>query len=640
MLLVVLVGLVWVGFRSFTSMAEANRWSLHTYDVLSETEGMLEALVDMETSFRGFALTAEPRMAAAWGVRRADFHRHADRVQRLTGDNPRQQRRIRAVRALADRWVSMQRATGFDARMAPDRLVAVQHAITGTTRPGARSAVMAEMRDTLGAMVREESSLLVQRAAHSSRLERRTTLLLGLGGVFGTLLASGLALMVTRRSRHLANANTALATEIAERRLAQRAAEHLSRQNEMILESADEGICGVDVQGYVTFLNWAASRLLDRADDDAIARPVETVLVLEGEGAGGDAAQTQPVRETLRTGHTQRLDDVRMRRSDGSSFPVELVSSPVLYEGQMAGAVVTFRDVSERREVERMKDEFVSVVSHELRTPLTSLRGSLGLLASGRAGAIPPHGQRLLDIAVQNTDRLVRLINDILDLERLRSGKHELEPRPTPASELLRSAADVMEAMADRAKVRLSVVPSPVPVMADPDRILQVITNLVSNAIKFSPPEGAVTLQAEREGGLVLFSVRDQGRGIPHDKLELIFERFQQVDSSDARQKGGTGLGLAICRGIVEQHGGRIWAESDPGEGSTFFFTLQVVDGSEPPSEPAAGTGGTESALPTNPSVRGSSYDPDAAAASPGAADAGVEAGSAARAYGAADGDG
>jgi CheY-like chemotaxis protein len=238
-------------------------------------------------------------------------------------------------------------------------------------------------------------------------------------------------------------------------------------------------------------------------------------------------------------------------------------------------------DITERRAVDQMKDEFVSVVSHELRTPLTSIRGSLGLLASGRLGTLQEKGQRMLEIAVANTDRLVRLINDILDIERMQSGKIALQKQECNAADLMTQAAEAMRALAEKAEVTLSVTPQSERLWADPDRILQILTNLLSNAIKFSSRGSTVWLTAEHQDGHLLVHVKDQGRGIPADKRESIFERFQQVDASDAREKGGTGLGLAICRSIIHQHGGRIWVESTLGEGSTFSFILPVLSSAE-----------------------------------------------------------
>ncbi|HVH11930.1 MAG TPA: response regulator, partial [Longimicrobium sp.] len=445
----------------------------------------------------------------------------------------------------------------------------------------ARSEAVERVRRALNEIETAESALLRERADRAAALERRTRWLLLSGSAMAVLLALATAIMVSRRTRRLAEVNRVLEGEVAQRALARDAMARISRQNELILASAAEGIYGLDPQGYTLFLNPAASRMLDRAPEDAIGRPFEAVLGMGAAEAGGDGVN--PVRATLGSGVGREVKDAVFRRADGSSFPVEYASTPIVEDGRITGAVVTFRDVTERREVERMKDEFVSVVSHELRTPLTSIRGSLGLLAAGKLGEVPEKGRRMLEIAVQNTDRLVRLINDILDIERIESGRVTMELRPVDASDLVHQSVDVMTAMAEKAGVSLYAWADRQPMEADPDRILQVLTNLLSNAIKFSPPGAEVSLTTERAEGEVVFRVRDEGRGIPADRLDSIFERFSQVDSSDAREKGGTGLGLAICRSIVQQHGGRIWVESTPGKGSTFTFTLPT------PYVPAAG---------------------------------------------------
>lgn len=257
--------------------------------------------------------------------------------------------------------------------------------------------------------------------------------------------------------------------------------------------------------------------------------------------------------------------------------------------------------MAELRRLQGLKDEFVSVVSHELRTPLTSIRGSLGLLAGGLLTDSPAKASRMLEIALENTDRLVRLINNILDIQRIESGRVELERRSCDAGELVQQAAGTMLAAATQSGVTLQVSGGRSALWADPDRVLQTLTNLLSNAIKFSERGGNVWLGEEARDGELVFTVRDEGRGIPTDKLEQVFERFQQVDSSDAREKGGTGLGLAICRSIVEQHGGRIWAQSVAGEGSTFKFALPAPAATDPVTPTAA-----ESVTPaaTAPSLR------------------------------------
>jgi signal transduction histidine kinase/DNA-binding response OmpR family regulator len=231
------------------------------------------------------------------------------------------------------------------------------------------------------------------------------------------------------------------------------------------------------------------------------------------------------------------------------------------------------RELTQRSELDSIKDEFVSTVSHELRTPLTSIRGALGLLNSGVLGTVDAQAQNLLRIALTNTERLIRLINDILDLQRMDSGLSVLQVRRCSLPELVHQAIETMTAMSDAAEVKLVVSPAAKIVLpsiffdGDSDRILQVLTNLLSNAIKFSPPDSTVTIEVETPPDTLIFRISDQGRGIPEEQLEDIFGRFTQVEHADARQRGGTGLGLAICRSIIQQHGGTIWAQRNPVKG-------------------------------------------------------------------------
>jgi two-component system sensor histidine kinase VicK len=263
-------------------------------------------------------------------------------------------------------------------------------------------------------------------------------------------------------------------------------------------------------------------------------------------------------------------------RKDGQSLPVQYVACPLLENGRVDGVVVAFTDITERRRLDRMKDEFIATVSHELRTPLTSLRAALGLIAGGALEKRPEKIPQMIDIALSNCDRLVRLVNDIVDFERIGSGTLPLQQGEWNAIDLLQRAITAEKAAAARARLTFRIDAQPVDVWVDGDRILQVLGNLVRNAIKFSEKGGEIRLAArassEKE---ITFEVQDQGQGIPEEKLDLIFDRFQQADASDSRLRGGTGLGLALCRGIINQHGGRIWATNNPGGGSTFSFTVE-----------------------------------------------------------------
>jgi PAS domain S-box-containing protein len=248
-------------------------------------------------------------------------------------------------------------------------------------------------------------------------------------------------------------------------------------------------------------------------------------------------------------------------------------------QGEAMGTLSIGEDITERAAIERMKDEFISVVSHELRTPLTSIHGALNLLASGLVLPTSAQGDRVIKIAAESAERLTRLVNDILELERLESGKIQLHPQSIQATDLLQQALDQMQVMANRADVCLMVTATDSCFIADRDRLLQVLMNLLSNAIKFSDRGQTVSLSLQSTPDAILFSVQDQGRGIPRDKIDSIFERFHQIDASDSRQKGGTGLGLAICRSIVEQHGGKIWVESTVDQGSCFYVSLPQPQG-------------------------------------------------------------
>ena len=279
--------------------------------------------------------------------------------------------------------------------------------------------------------------------------------------------------------------------------------------------------------------------------------------------------------QTLKTALSQgfiRNQELEFKTKSGD-FKTILLSLELIDLGDTKCILQIMNDITERK---RLENEFISLVSHELRTPMTSTIGALDLLNSGQLGTLSDRGNQILAVAIRNTERLIRLVNDILDLEKMKSGKIAIQPVRCNLKQLLVQAAETMQPMAAKEGVRLQLQPCTVDIMVDPDRILQILTNLLSNAIKFTEAEGIVLLKAVHNDKICQIEVKDTGRGIPTDKLHSIFERFQQVDASDSRSKGGTGLGLAICRHIVERHGGRIWVKSVLGEGSTFFIHLPL----------------------------------------------------------------
>jgi len=366
--------------------------------------------------------------------------------------------------------------------------------------------------------------------------------------------------------------------DVTEQHEAEEALHLATRQRELILESVGDGIYGIDLVGRLTFINEAAARTLGYKPEELAGRDVHEVIYHSHADGTPYTKGASPILQAMHRCESIRMRDEVFWRQDGTSIPVDYSASPLLEDGRISGMVVAFQDISERRRLERMKDEFISTVGHELRTPLTSLRASLGLISSGSLDKRPEKRRHMVEMAIGSCDRLVRLVNDILDFDSVERGKLPLSCQPVEAGDLLRQAADQAEAVASQVHITLQVDAPPAPVLADEARILQVLNELIGNAIKFSLPETMIRLAAQPAGeNEVCFIVEDQGRGIVAEKLERIFDRFQQGDSSDTRARGGTGLGLALCRRIVEQHGGRLWAESLPGQGSRFLFTLPAA---------------------------------------------------------------
>jgi signal transduction histidine kinase len=277
--------------------------------------------------------------------------------------------------------------------------------------------------------------------------------------------------------------------------------------------------------------------------------------------------------ESLYQRSLYKIGEADCLKSTGEEFPVE-ISLTEFQSAEGPRYMANILDVSERREVERLKKEFVATVSHELRTPLTSIRGSLTLLNVGALGALPDQAKKVVALAERNTIRLITLINDILDIEKIESGKLDMVLDTVPIASVVDRSVEAVKSFAEQQEIKLEVKPSQSTVFADGDRLVQVIVNLLSNAVKFSPQGSTVTIAVEEIPNWIEVKVIDHGRGIPAKYKELLFQRFQQVEHADSKKKGGTGLGLAICKGIIEQHGGSIGVDSEEGKGSTFWFRI------------------------------------------------------------------
>ncbi len=364
--------------------------------------------------------------------------------------------------------------------------------------------------------------------------------------------------------------------DVTERTESEQSVRRLSRQNELILHSAAEGICGLDPSGRITFSNPAAARITGWSVEEMIGTDLRAAFHdVELNGSASSSVES-------------------FRRRDGSSFPVEYVSTPIIEDGRSLGEVVLFRDITERRQAERelyrakeaaeaanrAKSDFLANMSHEIRTPMN---GVLGMTELALQTDLTSEQKEQLEMVKSSADSLLTVINDILDFSKIEAGKLDVDEVEFTIRDCVVGAIGQLALSAEQKGLELLcdiAEDTPEFAIGDPARIRQILVNLVGNAIKFtergqilvtmavkSRDEETITLQA---------GVRDTGMGVPESKLRLIFERFTQADSSTTRKFGGTGLGLTITSRLVSMMGGRIWVESQDGAGSHFQFTLNL----------------------------------------------------------------
>ena len=363
-----------------------------------------------------------------------------------------------------------------------------------------------------------------------------------------------------------------VAQDVSEIKQAEQALRASERELRLITDSVPAFIGYADADEKLLFCNKALATFVGAQPKDLIGQPLRQLY-------GEEVYRIlQPYAQRALTGervHFQRRQATR----DGAVIDLDVTYIPRRGSlGEVEGFYSLITDITELKRLDRMKSEFVSTVSHELRTPLTSIRGSLGILAGGVAGPLSDRVRSFIDIAKDNCERLIRLINDILDMEKIESGKMTFQLQVLDLMELVGQAIRANEGFAAQHNVRLQVI-SMLPgtkVQADSDRLAQVLTNLISNACKFSPPESSVDIAVSAQGERIRVGVIDHGPGISEAFRQRIFQKFSQEDSSDMRQKGGTGLGLSISKAIVEGLGGEIGFDTEAGKGSTFYFYLPL----------------------------------------------------------------
>lgn len=351
-------------------------------------------------------------------------------------------------------------------------------------------------------------------------------------------------------------------------------------QTEAVMQSMAEGLVVVNQRGEVVFLNPAAEKLLGVDKQTKLGKPLndglrdEQLLSLVKSPSGDGRAKEVEL-------SSQQTESKRVLRSSNAVVEDE--------SGKTIGMVSVLTDVTKQRELDRMKADFVSGVTHELRTPLVAMKHSMDVMLDPSAGALSETQRNFLNITQRNLDRLNTMINDLLDLAKLEAKKLPITPQPSSIEDIIRRTCDLLRAWADSKSVTLAASNGPAlpAISLDPSRIEQVLTNFIGNAIKFTPKGGSVTVEAALvDGGAsVEVGVRDTGPGIAKTDLPKLFQKFQQLPGARAiGDTKGTGLGLAIAKELVELHGGRIWAESEPGKGSRFAFRLPLTIPTEEPA--------------------------------------------------------
>ncbi len=384
---------------------------------------------------------------------------------------------------------------------------------------------------------------------------------------------------------------TGIVRDITERKQAEQSLRDREQRMSAILNNVVDGIVTIDKKGTIETFNPAAEMIFGYASYEVIGKNVKCLMPEPYHGEHDGYLQNYHDTGEAKIIGTGR--EVIGQRKDGSTFPMELAVSAMDVSGvQMFTGIV--RDITDRKQADLAKAEFVSTVSHELRTPLTSIKGSLGLIRSGALGALPDKLGSMLNIAYNNSERLVLLINDILDMEKIQAGKMDFHMQAIEVASLLKSAMEANKGYGDEHGVTFGCecFDDTIKVLGDKDRLMQVLSNLMSNAAKFSPEGEQVDLSVARRGDTIRMSVKDSGPGIPEEFRKSIFEKFSQADSSDTRQKGGTGLGLSISKAIVEQHGGSIGFDTVTGKGATFYVDLSEFAEQAEILPPEAGEGG------------------------------------------------
>ncbi len=540
---------------------ESRHLVTHTYKVIDTIHQLFVTIKDIELNQRGYIITGSPAYLDAYNQVMGEngngdtITTTLQELRTLTLDNPIQQQRVnKLILAVDDQIEHVKNGIELVQKGQRDAAVTIEKEHDG-------DPLLHNIHTIMEDMIKDEHALLDQRTATESEIRNETMhIIIAVIAVGGLIILIG-SIIIIRSIRR------------------QRQSEENERQLRMAMEHAAEGIALLDNKGCYMSVNKSYADTMGCEPHELVGTYWHDRVHNDDKKAVGTAYDAMLI-------HGKAEVEARSIRKDGSLFYQQIVMvRSYNHNKQPTGYYCFVKDINSRKQIEQMKDEFISTVSHELRTPLTSIRGSLGLITSGNLGELPHQIKNLIDIAHKNSERLVRLINDILDIEKIESGGMRFDMRAVSLNDIVEQTVEANQGFAEKYKVTFvnEMAETPIHARLDSDRFTQALTNLLSNAAKFSPSGGNITIRTAVNAKKVRISVSDMGPGIPIAFQNHIFEKFAQADSSDTRQKGGTGLGLSITKAIVERMEGAISFTSTPGQGTTFFMEFPLYENSVTP---------------------------------------------------------
>jgi PAS domain S-box-containing protein len=595
--LIFVASLTWLLERS----EEAEQRAAYLKDVTSQTNGVVTLLYESASSLISYHVARKDlALRRHYEELLIDIRNRFARLEKLVGDDPNQQAALKEIEPDLKTTLTFIQSLK-DAIDRNDELAAVYSVSSWSDNiRGPFRRLTLHLKE----LVDYQTDKLKAFPEEEERMRRMIKQCLALGVGLNIVIAFWVALMVTkgmtRRVESLMENSQRLAAgkelqpvqkgndEIAKLDLVfhdmasalQAAA--LKERNTMeqikaseahirsIIESMLVGLIVIDDAGLIESCNARTEELFGCKQEDMAGTEIGALFCHDGNGGGAGFLCT------LKEGALGHVKEFAALKKNGESFPVEVTLNE-FHSATKNRFLVNLLDVSERHQIERMKKEFVAMVSHDLRTPLNSVLISMSLLSAGALGELTEKGRRIVSDSESELERLIQLTNDLLDIARMEAGRMEFHFTEVALANVIDTSISAMRGVAQSKAIVLSPCSTDITLIGDKDRLIQVLVNLLSNAIKFSPENSTITITAEIDEDKARVCVKDEGRGVPEEFRQSIFERFQQVASADATESGGSGLGLAIGKMIIEGHGGVIGVSSNDGPGSTFWFSIPLA---------------------------------------------------------------